>query len=471
MSDNPREQLEQTIQESYQVLRNDAPSIPGHLWKAIEGGSAVLLAWKKSGGAKGWSQQVVDLDGKPIFSRAESKSLEAAVQTSEPLLKNLFGETAPVAGGALADIKRLPGSSVVSPALPMDPKDISIDKVYHTIVDQLDKYDEQWKAISNELGIIQAVEARDYKGILPGPAPIPYYILGRSIFPMVNVLLEFLRVGVSNTMTDAPTFRVLLSIALAMLDLIRGEWKDALLSSFGVLSSTGVFVGVTGKLIRDAWLFIAPDLQTQLRDDIYRSTKSMFAGFLLWVVATFSPEAVRFAAEQSFAQLSQLVEQFNQKVEDVQTRVQDVAGKAGIQVDFKKIPPNMIPNFDDIQNLQSLARVPEIYCSPEVQKIMEPLLLIPPLRLVIELLNIPTLDEERKKICAGFKGKPLAETIAEAATPTVSLIPGGPLNQAQKAAEQAKDPGAALEAKAGEALGALEAKAEAAVPNLPKSPI
>jgi hypothetical protein len=94
--------------------------------------------------------------------------------------------------------------------------------------------------------------------------------------------------------------------------------------------------------------------------------------------------------------------------------------------------------MDDIQNLQVIARVPEVYCSPEIQQIIQPILLVPPLRLVIELLNIPTVPEMVKEQCKGVDTSSLSKAIVEKATPEVEPIPGGILNQATKAAANVK---------------------------------
>jgi hypothetical protein len=99
----------------------------------------------------------------------------------------------------------------------------------------------------------------------------------------------------------------------------------------------------------------------------------------------------------------------------------------------------MIPSMDDIQNLQTIARVPEVYCSPEVQDILQPLLLIPPLRLAIELLNIPTVEEDVTSMCKGVDTSSIEKSVVAMATPDISVIPGGILNQAAQASAKAQE--------------------------------
>jgi len=430
-----REDVEKKINEAYAILhnKNQAEEIPDRLWNALEGISSIILAHKKSKGAPGWSQSLIDLEGKPLFTSNEQVVLETSMKNFDDIQK----------GGDLSNVKTGTTSSLVTGVPTINPEDVSIDKIYHTIDNTLNKYDDQWREIAGSLGVVKAVEAQDYKGtfIIPfvPPIPIPFYVLGKAIFPFLNVVLEFMRIAVSDTIWDVPTARVLLSIAVAILDLLRGEWKNAVLTLLGTYSSNAALAGFGLKLIHNAYLFIAPDLQKQLKDTIYRSSKSMTVGFLLWSFTCFAPDFVRFAADQSFAKLRDIVAGMNDKIQAAEDQAQGVAEAAGVKVSFPKVPLDVIPSIDDIQNLQTIARVPEIYCSREVQDILQPLLLIPPLRLAIELLNIPTVEEDVTSMCRGIDTSAIETSIVDMATPDVSVIPGGILNQAASAAATAKE--------------------------------
>jgi len=435
-----KEQVEAKLKEAYSILQKDANEIPDRLYRALEGMSSVLYAWKRSAGKKGWSKTLVNQSGKQLFSRQQQLLLEDAFDTYGPLFEEVLEEGAMVGGGSatMGNVSQGPTSSLVQVPLAVKPEDVSIDKLYSYVTTKVDEYDEQWRSIADSLGVVKAVESQDYKGVvvipMAPPIPVPYYILGKTIFPFLVTLLDTIRLALGNPALDLPMVRMSLSVVLVIIDLLRGDWQTALLSSFGIFSPTGVLLGILGKLIRNAWLFIAPDIQRQLRDDIYRSSKSMIIGFLLWSFSIFSPDAIRLAVNQSFEKLKEIVEKFNQKSAEAESKVQQVATSAGVKVTFPKIPLTIVPSMDDIQNLQVIARVPEIYCSPEIQQIIQPILLVPPLRLVIELLNIPTVPEMVKEQCKGVDTSSLSKAIVEKATPEVEPIPGGILNQATKAA-------------------------------------
>jgi hypothetical protein len=493
-----REELEEKIQEAYSLIEQEAPLLPERLYNALEGISSVFLAYKKGKGQPGWSQTLVNINKKPLFTSEQSEQVEKVFDQAGPQLVPLFGDeiaTALLVGGGFADIKTGASSQLVLPTQLLSPEQISLDNLYYTITSKMDEYDEQWGEIANQLGIVQAVEARDYKGVVTvpmpppiPPIPIPYYILGKTIFPFLNTVLDLIRLSLGNPILDFAGIRILLSFVLAILELLRGDWQNALLSSLGILSSGGVVLGFFLKVVRNAFLLIAPDLRRQLRDDVYKSSKSMLVGFLLYAFSIFSPDFIRMSVQKAFDSIRTIVDNLNEKVDMVQEKANQVAEKAGVKVTFPKIPMEMIPSMDDLENLQTIARVPEVYCSPEVQQIIQPLLLVPPLRLMLELLNIPTMPEVVAEQCATVPKGSLADSVATKIQPQIEIIPGGPLNQATKLAEQAtdlaemaKDPQAILEAKmqgelppelsalSEDPVAALEAKAKEAVPKIPKT--
>jgi hypothetical protein len=116
------------------------------------------------------------------------------------------------------------------------------------------------------------------------------------------------------------------------------------------------------------------------------------------------------------------LEELNKKIEAIEQQTQQVAEKAGVQVVFPKIPLDKIPSFDDIQNFQSLLSNPEIYCSPVFQAALAPAMSIPPLRLFLELLNVPTLPEKIQERCKDMP-QDIAESITAALKPVVIPLP------------------------------------------------
>jgi len=424
--DERKKIIEEKLTESEALLHSDKQEIPDRIYSALEGISSTLLAWKQHGGKAGWSTTLVDTKGKSLFSSDESKDLERAAQVAEPFLESLFNDAILMVGGAsLSNMKTSVDGQMVKMPHVVNPEDISMDKLYYGLLQKMDEYDREWRDVVNQIGIVKTFESQDTKGVITipfvPPIPVPYVIPARAKMPILNTILEMLRVMVSNTVFDAPNFRILLSFAIAILDLLRGEWKHALLSALGAISVSGMWVGLGGKVLRDAWLLISPDLQHQLQKTVYQSTKSLFAGFFLWGFSTFSPDVIRVSINTATDKMRETIGNFNEQIASVEAKAKEVAKPAGIDVTFQRIPESLVPSFDDIQNLQTLVKVPEVYCSKEFQEILKPLLLVPPLRLALELFNIPTVQEDIDAECKG-KESTLSDTLAEKATPTITPL-------------------------------------------------
>jgi hypothetical protein len=227
---------------------------------------------------------------------------------------------------------------------------------------------------------------------------------------------------VSNPFVDIFFLRSIYSIILGTFDIMRGNWKDGVLSLMGVMGYFPMLLGIVLKAFRFVYSWISPDIQARLEDDAFAATKSLFIGGWLWLFSVVSPDFVRNMIQNMIDTAKMPLEKLNEKIEGIEKQTQQVAEKAGVQVIFPKIPLDKIPSFDDIQNLQSLLSNPEIYCSPAFQSALAPAMSVPPLRLFLELLNVPTLPEKIQERCKDMPQN-ITESITEALKPIVIPLP------------------------------------------------
>jgi len=457
MSKQRKQEIEDKLNETKDILGKEAEKIPDRIYSALEGMSSMFLAYKQHGGASGWSQTLVNNDGSQLFSESESDIIESGAENARPYLEEFLDNNVQ-RGGVMPQMPQMPA---------INPEDVSIDKMYYGLISKLDSYDTQWRDIVNNLGVIKTFNETDQVGVIPFTPPIPYLIPAKLKFPLINTILEFLRIMVSTPALDLPNFRILLSFAIAILDLVRGEWKHAILSLFGTYSKNVMFIGIVGKVFRDAWLLIAPDLRTEFSDALFKSTKSFFAGFILWAFGTFAPGSMQKVIQTALDSAREQIENFNKQIDELEEKTGTVAKTAGLTVSFQRIPGTLVPSLDDIQRLQTIARVPAVFCSDEFQKIIEPLLLIPPLRLALEMFNIPTIPEVKDKICSGVPSGSIADTMGDAADPDVGIIPGGPIDQAQQLKKQADD---AVAAASSTVQGITDQAEQVTKPKFPGAP-
>ena len=208
MSKQRKQLVTDKLNETKELLGKEADEIPDRIYSALEGMSSMLLAWKQHGGASGWSQTLVNNDGSQLFTESESDIIESGAERARPYLQEFL------------DDKKQSGGVMPMPQMSgINPEDVSIDKMYYGLVSKLDSYDTQWRDIVNNLGVIKTFNETDQVGVLPFTPPIPYLIPAKMKFPLINTILEFLRMMVSTPALDLPNFRILLSFAIAVLDL------------------------------------------------------------------------------------------------------------------------------------------------------------------------------------------------------------------------------------------------------------
>jgi hypothetical protein len=264
---------------------------------------------------------------------------------------------------------------------------------------------------------------------MPIPIPFPPFILNfpvppRIVIPIIQTVLETCRMLVSNSLYDIERYRKLLSIVIGVFDISRGEWKDGILSLLGFYSMDLMNVGKNLKMMRWIYNFISPDIQVRLEDDIYSASKSIFVGSFLWIISIVSPATVRITINKLLTIVNMPIEKLHRSFDRVQTIAKREGAKMGAEVVFPNFPLDNVPSFEDIQNFQSLAHTPEIFCSDEFQEILSYAIVTPALRLCLELMNIPTIPEKVTEKCKNHKGT-ISETLTESMMPTVIQTGGG----------------------------------------------
>ena len=388
--------------------------------------SDAATKWLREGrkGVKGWSDSVTTPTGSKAFETEEEKQVvedffdamndTAAVAGVIPLVG---GAGLGAAGGesTVEKVKRFAAEHI-------DPQKISIDLAYTRTTDVLDKMDRDLKDLARQIGLVK------FQDTMP-PIPlhqfgIPYEVTGRVLIPLINGLVEMMRIFAIFGPEAVDFLRVPLSVLTAMIDVGRGDWKKGVLSMMGVLGRWPAAIGIFGKILRDLFLFVSPDLSTEMRDLFYKSTKSFFTGFLFWSFSTFAPEPIYRLVEAAFKELGDIIRTINDKVDQAESTIMGQlpdAMKRCYDIKFHRIPDNIIPEFDNLEALQAAFNVPELYCSPIVRQQIERLTYVPPIRLILELLNVPTLEEDFQKRCVGIAtaDKSIEDAVIEALKPTV----------------------------------------------------
>jgi hypothetical protein len=400
-------------------------------------------------------------NGQAAFSAEEAAKANGLIDSVKPILNGLFSERTQRGGGA--DPEQLANQLLELAGSAVDPEQISVDNLYFKMTDYLDKLDDQNRSIARQIGPVAFTSELKVDPFVPNPLqiigipPPKFQIPARSILPITNAILELFRLMVTLSPIQFPFIRNLLTITIAIFDVLRGEWKYGLFSLLGLLGNKPLLFGVFLKILRDAWLLIEPGLAKQLRTNVFRASKSMVVGFWLWSFATFAPDYIRGPLEAGVGPFRQLVDTLNEQVAGFQEQANAAAKPLGIKVTFPTVPTDIVPSFADIQNLQTIVQQPEVYCSAPVKALLEPVKALPPLRFVLEMLNIPMVPELQAEACKDIDPNNLSGELAKRLRPQIDIIPGGAAEKAAQAAAAVKAATNTVSSVASDPMGALAA--------------
>jgi len=444
MEGNPQKELNTTLEYLVELSNQDPEILKKKVYETFSGLSFLALEAKNANYKKGWASSIVDRHGQPLFGKKEALILETASNT---IIKPMFENEKQKGGLSLKPSSTMSMIKTSGPPI-IDPKDISLDKTYWKIKDFFESIDTRVHALSRELGPFRFFYDRqmDFRIPLPIPLAVPPYVTiiqipipPRSIPIVIGLIVETIRIIYSVGPLSNEKARKILSLVLGLIDLLKGDWKQGILSMIGFFGEAPLLAGLVGKVCINMLSLIAPDLQERLVFDLYQSGKSMCIGFFLWGFANFSPDFVRAIARAQFDAIKKIVDNANGQIDKVEDAMQKSVKAAGLTIKFKDIPEDFVPTFDDIQNLQAIARQPTIYCSKEFQEAIEPLRKIPPMRLILELMSIPTDPQSMEQDCHGEAGVSLEKTITEMATPEITPDPSSPLGQLLSKPEESKN--------------------------------
>jgi len=451
MAADPQIELKRALDYLETISKGDSESLKNNVYKSFSGLCYLGLEAKRAKFKPGWATEIKDSNLNSLFHEKEASVIENIfLLLLKPIIdegkdeKDGKGEGEAQTGGAAALVPSTSDGGLFSKlkgvASLVNPDDISIDKTYWKVINFLKGLNEQTHALSREIGPFKYFY--DSKADLPIPFPIPFppyavtmQIPPRTIPVLIGSFVEAIRLIFSLGPTSNELTRKILSIVMAVIDLVQGEWKNSILSFAGYYGQYPLIAGVVGKVFLNVFSLVAPDIQDRLIFDIYRSGKSMFIGGFLWMFSTFAPASVRLIVKKQLDIIKDKVIEVNGDIQKTEDKMQEAAGESGLKVDLNKIPETFIVSFDDIQNLQSIARQPTFMCSKEFQAAIKPLLIIVPARLFLEMLSIPTDPETLDMECGQLKGLTLEKTVEAALTPTFES--DSPLAAAIKNPEEA----------------------------------
>lgn len=166
----------------------------------------------------------------------------------------------------------------------------------------------------------------------------------RLIVVCIYLGIDVTRLAIN--LIDYKKGREVMSILLSLFELLRGDWKQSILSLVGYYGQSPLLVG---ELLK-TYLYLFEILDPSLQDNIIRGSlkvgKSLIIGALLAITKVITPDGYRFPMMLSLYEKSQEGE--------------NLSKSAGIPM-----KSYLKPSWNDINNIQAVWSDPKYTCSKE----------------------------------------------------------------------------------------------------------
>jgi hypothetical protein len=264
------------------------------------------------------------------------------------------------------------------------------DELFDMIINKMNEFDNQAKKYGLFIDREKAIAT---KPDIPVPNPLfPMFAIPPPSIPVpVNsmlffgyMLLDIARLAVSNSYIDIKFLRVLLSLVLSIIDILRGNWKKSLLAFAGVFGKYQVYIGAVGRFGLDMISLLSPDLRETLLYNSFGILKSFIIGSLLSLFHTFAPYQLRQPVVQAIASMNDLIDKLNTNLESSE---------------LPKLPEYLEVDFRNLQDIQVFFSDPRITCTKEFQDLVGLLSISSIIRVVFQLLRVPMTRQQLKQLC------------------------------------------------------------------------
>jgi hypothetical protein len=437
---------------------NDAllnKEMPNKLYQSMDGTSRMIEAIIKTRG-DGWAAHVIDNEGNEMLTPEEQERFTRAFQPYLDTIIEFFEETShknnEIIGGDIPNPANLIGlpkgeiANLVRKTTGTSSTDDveGPDQIYKQIIDKFSAINTTVNNFASKYGVMRLEKEHDAE---PDIRLIPSFardliVLGvdaigdatvgpeidvagptreilenikvpfRLIVSLIYMFLDVARIVVS--INGSNFGRKILSIALSLLEFLRGDWKKAILSFVGYYGMTPLLIGQVLKAVLTLFNMISPELQETMIYGAYDSTKSLLVGILLTIFKITAPEDIRLP-------LIGVLEAIAKKKEELDGSLES----AGLQAR----PNYLVPSFQDLNNIQAVITDKAFICSKEFDTLFSTVQKSALLTIILQLVGIPTdkFTEERK--CSDNLGKPYVNLLVKGSAPATATAPSSVLTE------------------------------------------
>jgi hypothetical protein len=264
------------------------------------------------------------------------------------------------------------------------------DKEYALFQTKIEQIGTQLQEILSSLGVVSfdSSTLKKLKEIYTSKqTPLLNRPFRYQIYKFLSLLVESLRIWIFMSPLEQKDFEFYSSLGQTLLDILRGQSKQAALSAMGLFDSHAFKLSVVGRFLLNLIEILLPDFTNVVGIDLYYNSKSILTSLLLWYFANFAPDRLQQIVSTAFKDIKTLV-----KKQDIPKEIQG-------QLKKLEFPVEQAPSYEDILALQTLLQSPELLCDPSIEKLLQPIRRVQSLRLICDLFNIPIGKAEYDAVC------------------------------------------------------------------------
>jgi hypothetical protein len=421
--------------------------LPTHLYQSINGISQVISTIHRTKGER-WAAQLLDKNGQPLLTPQEQQQF---TEVFKPYIQNIISFLGDRKTGGQAKVAQMVEAALESPTYDVpdvesltqmsrdninskvgsdgssstdDPeKMMGIDNIYAKVIQRMGMINSAVNDYASKYGVLHMEKKYDMepdirlipevlaqaisKG-LTSVSGIPpqtsmevmdkFKLPFRMIVFAIYLFLDTARITASVTGSDSN--RKILSILISLIDLLRGDWKKAVLTFMGYYGTSPLLMGQMIKVYLSLFQTLSPTVQDSIVYGALDATKSFIVGTLLSIFKITAPEGVRLP-------LIGMLEKIAKKKAEIDGTLVD-AGLSARSDSFS-------PTFDDFNNIQALMDDPEFICSSEFETLIEQVNNTAIINMILQILRIPVTKEFRAYRCGTKPSKPFLTLIVEKA--------------------------------------------------------
>jgi len=417
-----------------------------NLYHSMTGITGIIKAIHETQGHK-WAAYATYDDGTSLFPETEQQEqFTLAFQPYVPSILEFMSHRTDkkIAGGQQTDGQHTDDDYTdgqqtddnQTPSAQEDP--IGPDDMYTKAVQIIDNINAAAHQFANSYGILYYQREFEKSGdvsIFPEVITQPITMLGptgaavgktlsgiklpiRTIVFLVYLILDVTRVSLSIAGSESNSR--ILSVVVALLELLKGDWKQAIVSFVGYYGQTPLLIGQNIKIFLYLYDTLSPHLRENIIYGLPSIPKSILIGVLLAIFKVTAPYSIRTSVKNALERIREKNKEINKILTD------------------EKLEPRadyFSPTFDDLNNLQSLISGDfEYICSCEYEELIKPLRDSSILYIIIQMLDIPISKEFRRVKCGRVDCKPFIDALVEKETPV--RVKSNKLNEPGRSEEQ-----------------------------------